>query len=72
MWRQFLFGSLAPVAKRVEEEFQSKLEIPDLRFEFDALRASDLTGRARAFQSLVGGGMDVEKAAPLSGLLSEN
>ena len=71
-WRQFLFGSLAPVAKMVVEEFQSKLEIPDLRFEFDALRASDLTGRARAFQSLVGGGMAVEKAAALSGLLSEN
>ena len=30
---------------------------------------ADLQGRARAFQSLVGGGMAVEKAAALSGLL---
>ena len=71
-WRQFLFGSLSPVARTVAEEFRAKLEISDLRFEFDALRASDLTGRARAFQSLVGGGMAVDKAAALGGLLSEN
>jgi len=31
--------------------------------------ASDISGRARAFQSVVGGGMDVSKAAALSGLL---
>ena len=71
-WRQFLFGTLAPVANTIQEEFRAKLEIPELKFEFDTLRASDLTGRARAFQSLVGGGMAVEKAAALSGLLSEN
>ena len=71
-WRQFLFGSLAPVAKTVEEEFRSKLEKPDLSFEYEGLRASDLIGRARALQSLVGGGKAVEKAAALSGLLSEN
>jgi hypothetical protein len=31
--------------------------------------ASDLSGRARAFQSMVGGGMDVSKAAALAGLM---
>ena len=31
--------------------------------------ASDLSGRARAFQSMVGGGMDVQKAAALAGLM---
>lgn len=31
--------------------------------------ASDISGRARAFQSMVGGGMDVTKAATLSGLM---
>ncbi len=33
--------------------------------------ASDITGRARAFQSMVGGGMDVTKTAVLSGLMTE-
>ena len=33
------------------------------------LRASDLSGRARVFQSMVGGGMDVTKAASLAGLM---
>ena len=33
--------------------------------------ASDLTGRARAFQGLVNGGLDVSKAAALSGLVVE-
>ena len=31
--------------------------------------ASDISGRARAFQSLVKGGMDVSKAAALAGLM---
>ena len=31
--------------------------------------ASDIAGRARAFQSLVGGGMGVESAASLAGLI---
>ena len=37
---------------------------------FDRLFASDLTGRARAFQSMVGAGMPVEKAASLAGLMA--
>ena len=36
------------------------------------LRASDLSGRARAFQSIVGGGMEVEWAAGLAGLMVED
>ena len=31
--------------------------------------ASDLSGRARAFQPMVGGGMPVDKAAALAGLM---
>ena len=38
---------------------------------WDALKASDIGGRARAFQSLVGAGMDVAKAAAQAGVLSE-
>ena len=50
-------------------ELREKLNEPELTLNFDALMASDLQGRARAFQSLVGGGMDVERAATLSGML---
>ena len=31
--------------------------------------AADLSGRARAFQSMVGAGMDAAKAAGLAGLM---
>ena len=68
-WRQFLFGSVAPVALNVAAELADKLDIPDLAFNHDAMSASDISGRARAFQSLVKGGMDVSKAAALAGLM---
>ena len=67
-WRQFLHGSVAPVARCVEAELSEKLNV-GISLNFDALFASDLSGRARAFQSLVGGGMEVEKAAALAGLM---
>lgn len=41
----------------------------NVTFSFDKLFASDLSGRARAFQSLTGGGMEAAKAAALSGLM---
>lgn len=68
-WRQFLHSTIQPVADVVAVELADKLDVPGLRFSFDRLFASDLSGRARAFQSMVGGGMDVEKAAGLAGLL---
>ena len=69
-WRQFLHGSVAPVAKTVEAELSDKLNVR-ISLNFDSLFASDLSGRARAFQSMVGGGMDVEKAAALAGLMED-
>ena len=68
-WRQFLFGSVAPVALGVAADLADKLDIPDLAFNHDRMSASDISGRARAFQSLVKGGMDVAKAAALAGLM---
>lgn len=53
------------------KEFRAKLEL-DVRLDFSELMAGDLTGKARAFQSLVNGGMGVEEAARLSGLIVEN
>ena len=35
-------------------------------------KASDLSGRARAFQSMVGGGMDVKQAVSIAGLMVED
>ena len=45
------------------------MEGQPISLSFDGLFAADLAGRARAFQSLVNGGMDVAKAAALAGLM---
>ncbi len=66
--RQFLHATIAPVGKIVSAEAERKLGMP-VALDFDALFASDVQGRARAFQSMVGGGMEVDRAAALSGLL---
>ena len=71
-WRRTLHGTLAPLAKILETELRAKLEQPRLAINMDPLHASDISGRARAFGSLVKGGMDVTEAARLSGLLSED
>ena len=71
-WRQFLHGTIEPVGRLIAEELADKLDTPGLTFAFNSLFASDLSGRARAFQSMVNGGMDVEKAAALAGLLSDD
>ena len=67
-WRQFLHSSVVPVSDIVAAELSDKLAV-DIKLNFDRMFASDLSGRARAFQSLVGGGMDVAKAAALAGLM---
>ena len=69
-WRQLLFGTIAPLGGIVEAELRDKLDAPELTLSWTELRASDISGRARAFQSLVNGGMDVTQAATLSGVLS--
>ena len=68
-WRQFLHTGVAPVALSVSQELADKLEVPDLKLSHDRMIANDLSGRARAFQSMVGGGMEVAKAAALAGLM---
>ena len=70
-WRRFLHGCVQPLATCVASELAAKLDTPSLTLGFDKLFASDLSGRARAFQSLVNGGMPVEQAAGLAGLLVE-
>ena len=71
-YRQFLHGAIQPVSKAVIAELGDKLEVDGIDFDFSALMASDITGRARAFGSMVTGGMAVEQAARLSGLLIQD
>ena len=68
-WRQCLHGVLMPLAKCAAEELAMKLESPGLRFDFHTLAASDISGRARAFQSLVKSGMAAADAAAHAGLM---
>ena len=67
-FRQALHSVIAPLGRIMQAELRYKLAAPGLMLNFDALFASDLSGRARAFQSMVGAGMDIGKAAALSGL----
>ena len=70
-WRLALFGVLSPLGKLVESELQDKLE-DTVTLSWQELRASDLSGRARAFQSMVGGGMTVAEAVSVAGLMVED
>ena len=70
--RRFLHSTISPVARVVAGEMAVKLDTQGLALDFSALFASDLSGRARAFQSMVGGGMDVGKAAALAGLMVDD
>ena len=62
--------SLRPVGEILTAELGDQLDTPSLRLDLPALFASDITGRARAFAAMVQAGMDVERAAALSGLLA--
>lgn len=68
-WRRFAHGAVAPVARMIASELADKLDVPGLALAFDTLYASDVVGRAGAFQRMVAGGMDAAKAAGLSGLM---
>ena len=68
--RGYVHAFLAPVGEIVAAELADRLGTPGLRLDFSALFAS-ITGRARAFASMVQAGMDAERAVALSGLLAE-
>ena len=67
-WRRFLHGSVAPVARIVAGEIESKLEIAGLKFDFMGLYASDIVGRSNAVRALTRAGVSVERALELAGL----
>lgn len=68
-WRRFLHSTLQPLAKLVQAQ-AAEVDLI-VEFSFESLMASDIAGRARAFGSLVQGGMDIEEAAQLTGLISD-
>lgn len=68
-YRRLVASTVEPKARVVSTELSEKFEA-GVSLDFRSLFASDLAGRARAFQSLVGGGMEVERAASPSGLLA--
>ena len=67
-WRLALFGVLSPLGRLVQAELQEKLE-DTVTLSCQELRASDLSGRARAMQSMVNGGMAVTDAVSVAGLM---
>ena len=67
--RQFLHIGVNPVARQLSDIIAEKFDLGDFEMDFSAMMASDLSGRARSFQSLTKGGMDPEKALRLTNLL---
>ena len=66
-FRQVLHSLLKPLGAILAEELQAKLD-PAAALSFEALRAGDIAGSARAFGSLVTGGLTPQSAAAVVGL----
>ena len=66
-YRQVLHGLVRPLGQLLAEELQAKLD-PAAALSFDALRAGDITGTARAFRSLVDAQVTPQSAAAIVGL----
>lgn len=67
-WRRCLHSTIEPLGRIVAAELTWVVGRP-VMLDFEALFASDIQGRARAFQSMVAAGMDVATAAAKSGLM---
>ena len=67
-YRQALHSVIAPLGRIVAAELSAKLDQP-IVLDWAELKAGDIAGRSRAFQSLVGGGMSLQDAAAASGVL---
>ena len=67
-WRRFIMGAVEPLLELVVEELERKLET-DIDFDLSGLWAHDLQGRAAAFQKMIAGGMEIERAVAASGLM---
>ena len=68
-WRRFVMGAVEPLLGIVAVEIETKLE-RRVSFDLSSLWAHDLAGRAASFAKLVQGGMALDRAAALSGLVA--
>jgi len=69
-FRRFHHATVTPLLDGMAREAAQKLETPGLAFDTIGLHAAVVQGRARAFQTKVNGGMEIERAAARSGLLA--
>ena len=69
-FRRYLTMTVQPLARVLEAELMEKLEAA-VHLDFGDLYAHDLAGRAMAFQKLVAGGMPVQDAINVSGLMND-
>ena len=67
--RQFLHVGIQPIALELADTIADTFGLDSFAFDFSALMASDLSGRARAFGQLVTAGKPIEEAARLTNLL---
>lgn len=67
-YRQSHHSLVAPLGRLAAVELSRAFETT-VGVSFEQTGAADIASRARAFQSLVGGGMDVDRATALSGLI---
>ena len=67
-WRRFIMGSVEPLLEIVAQEIEAKLDAR-VTFDLSSLWAHDLAGRASSFKGMVTAGMEIERAAALSGLV---
>ena len=70
-WRRWLHGTLSPFSLGISDELTAKMG-QQFSMDFSTMFASDLNGRARAFQSMVKAGMALEESAALAGLMLED
>ena len=68
-WRQYLHGTIAPLGRLVALE-ASRIHWP-ITIDWQPLFASDISGRARAFQSMVKAGMSPADAMAKAGLMND-
>ena len=68
--RRYHLSTVIPLSKQIAYEATMKLET-SVSFRFDCY-PKDMTGRATSFQKLVAGGMELERAAALSGVLADD
>ena len=66
-YRRWIMSVVEPLLNQVGEEFSRKLET-SVSFDLSGIWAHDLAGRAAAFQKLIAGGMELERAVAASGL----